>query len=77
MNIIPVLLFIAVSFILILMIFIACKIIITGKTPRSYYTPLEAIYGQGKEFQEEVQQEEQEDEDEKGDDKNKNNKYPQ
>ncbi|MFC7746893.1 DUF3951 domain-containing protein [Lentibacillus kimchii] len=75
MYIIPILLFIAISSIFILVIFIATKIITTDKIPRSYYTPLEAIYGQGKEFHEEVQQEEQEEEDEKGDDKNKNAEY--
>lgn len=70
MYIFPILLIISLATVLILMIYIACKIAITGKIPRSYYTPLEAAYGQGKEFHEEVQQEEQEDE--KGDDKNKN-----
>lgn len=73
MYIIPTLILIAIGFIFAVMIFIACKILITGKIPKSSYTPLEAAYGQGKEFHEEVQQEEQEDE--KGDDKNKNIKY--
>ncbi|GAA0610900.1 hypothetical protein GCM10009001_30180 [Virgibacillus siamensis] len=77
MFILPIFLVISLATVLTLMIFIACKIAITGKIPRSYYTPLEAAYGQDKEFHEEVQQEEQEDEDENGDDKDKNIKYPQ